>query len=163
MNLTNCLRAVSLVGLLTSVVNASNGTSSDVSDANSTSFQIADANSTSFQVSHATGTSFEVSHGTSFEIYSVAAAAKMNCTSGLRTFDPRLHKREYVIGVDAIRGTEAAMKEYSPVFADYLTATAGQRFVPPITFKILPSTDILADVDAGLIDFFYAGPAIINW
>jgi hypothetical protein len=145
MHLTNCLRTVSLLGLLTSVASASNGTSFEVSAANSTSFEVSNAN------------------GSTFEIYSVAASAKMNCTSGLRTFDPRLHKREYVVGVHTIRGVEAAMKEYSSVFADYLTATAGQRFVPPITFKILPSAEMLAGTEAGLFDFFFAAPNIINW
>lgn len=145
MNLAYSLRTLSFIGLLTSVVNASNDTS--------------------FQGSGANETSFGVSEGANFEVYSVAASTKMNCTSGLRTFDPRVHKSEYVIGIHAIRGAEAATKEYAPVFAAYLTATAGRRFVPPITFKVLASTyDVLLDnVEAGLVDFFYGPANTINW
>ena len=65
-------------------------------------------------------------------------ATSPGCNLGKRPLDPLQHKRKYRLGVHAIRGEEAAYKEYNQVFSDYLTATAGQRFDPPIEFEMVP-------------------------
>ena len=64
----------------------------------------------------------------------------LDCTSGFREFNPSLHKKTYYIGLHAPGGVEVALREYNLTFDDYLTATAGQRFDPPIEFKIKPTT-----------------------
>ncbi|CAJ1954719.1 unnamed protein product [Cylindrotheca closterium] len=51
-------------------------------------------------------------------------------------FNPEKHKTVYKLGVLANRGVEAAYKSYNSTFSDYLTATAGKRFDPPITFEM---------------------------
>ena len=90
---------------------------------------------------------------------------QMDCTSNLRTFDERVHKKKYKVAVHAIRGAwtsvwvwvgklehmylilsiccftkgfEAAFQEYNLTFAQYLTQTAGRRFDPPIEFEMQP-------------------------
>ena len=63
---------------------------------------------------------------------------QMDCVKGLRQFDPIRHKSVYNIGVQAIHGIEAAYTHYQRLFEDYLTATAGLRFIPPISFRLRP-------------------------
>ena len=52
--------------------------------------------------------------------------------------DELVHKRTYRIAVHAIRGFESALQYYNTTFEAYLSATAGQRFDPPIEFELVP-------------------------
>lgn len=72
-----------------------------------------------------------------------------------------LEKRVWTVGVLAIRGFEAAYKEFNQTFNDYLTATAGQRFDPPIQFELKPLNflTLFSDSEAGLVDFIYVNPS----
>ena len=49
-----------------------------------------------------------------------------DCASGLRQYDPLIHKPLYKIGVHATSDTETAMRELNLTFDKYLTATAGK-------------------------------------
>eukprot|EP00934_Nitzschia_sp_Nitz4_P000730 Nitzschia sp. Nitz4//scaffold400_size11000//6496//9915//NITZ4_009055-RA/size11000-processed-gene-0.2-mRNA-1//-1//CDS//3329551059//730//frame0 len=51
-------------------------------------------------------------------------------------YNSALYKNKYTIGVLAISGEAATYARYTSTFQDYLTATAGARFDPPIEFEI---------------------------
>lgn len=96
------------------------------------------------------------------DVYS--AMTDTDCLAGLHTFNPLSQKPVYRVGVHAIRGEEAAFAEYNKVFSDYLTATAGQRFDPPLQFEMVPVTfqGLFDAVEKEEIDFFYANPSIYS-
>eukprot|EP00522_Entomoneis_paludosa_P009886 CAMPEP_0172454726 /NCGR_PEP_ID=MMETSP1065-20121228/11634_1 /TAXON_ID=265537 /ORGANISM="Amphiprora paludosa, Strain CCMP125" /LENGTH=1107 /DNA_ID=CAMNT_0013207105 /DNA_START=52 /DNA_END=3375 /DNA_ORIENTATION=+ len=72
-----------------------------------------------------------------------------------------LEKQVWTVGVLAIRGFEAAYREFNTTFADYLTATAGQRFDPPIEFQLKPLNflTLFEDSEQGNVDFIYVNPS----
>ena len=76
----------------------------------------------------------------------------------------QLRKNVYTVGVLAIRGFEAAHDEFNTTFADYLTATAGKRFDPPIQFKMKPLNflTLFSDSEARLVDFIYVNPSAFS-
>jgi serine/threonine protein kinase/ABC-type phosphate/phosphonate transport system substrate-binding protein len=76
-------------------------------------------------------------------------------------FDASRHKEVYTVGVLAIRGFEAAFKEFNGTFNDYLSATAGQRFDPPIRFELKPLNflTLFSDAEASLVDYIYVNPS----
>jgi hypothetical protein len=82
----------------------------------------------------------------------------LDCESGVRPFDPLRHKKTYFVGIHAPGGEYVARQEYNLTFEEYLTATAGQRFSPPIEFKMTTSSRPIHDwVDQKQeIDFFYS-------
>lgn len=61
----------------------------------------------------------------------------------------------------AIRGFEAAFAEFNATFGEYLTATAGQRFDPPIQFQLKPLNflTLFSDAQAQDVDFIYVNPS----
>ena len=80
-------------------------------------------------------------------------------------------KLEYRVGVLAIRGQDAAYAEFNKTFSDYLTSTAGKRFSPAITFKLIPLNFIALfdDVEkatqtsgADGVDFIYVNPSAFS-
>lgn len=78
-----------------------------------------------------------------------------------RPFDPIFHKRRYVIAEHSTAGTEDALRQYNMTFAQYLTATAGRRFDPPIEFDFVARKhmqDIFDGIDGGEFDFVFANP-----
>jgi len=89
-----------------------------------------------------------------------------DCMSGLKKFDPDMHKKVYYVGVHAPGGIETAWKEHNITFEQYLTATAGQRFDPPIEFKMITTTAPLYDwIDGGAeedIDFYYSDTGVYS-
>lgn len=54
-----------------------------------------------------------------------------DCASGLRQFDPLVHKPVYRIGVHATSDDETALREFNLTFDQYLTATAGKGMNVP--------------------------------
>jgi len=81
-------------------------------------------------------------------------------------FDPRSRKRgnKFRVGVNAIRGFDAAIEEYTLVFEDYLTATVGRKFDPPLEFEMVPMTfeDLYQNGESGDMDFFLANPGVFS-
>lgn len=100
------------------------------------------------------------SHGTS----SWAAFAQRDCDGDKIQFDQYLHNSSYTIGVHATLDLESAMAATRQVFADYLTATAGMRFEPPIQFNVIPNyyDGIFTAITNGEIDFLYSNPAVYS-
>ena len=58
---------------------------------------------------------------------------------GYQAFDPLVHKEVYTVGVQASGGVDTAWREFNLTFAEFLSATAGRRFQPPISFEMEPS------------------------
>lgn len=81
-----------------------------------------------------------------------------------KPFDPRKHKPVYKVGVLAIRGFQAAYTEFNRTFVDYLTATVGQRYDPPISFELKPLNfiSLFADTQAANVDFIYVNPSAFS-
>jgi hypothetical protein len=82
----------------------------------------------------------------------------------VKPFDPRKHKPVYQVGVLAIRGFEAAYNEFNRTFVDYLTATVGQRYDPPISFELKPLNfiSLFADTETANVDFIYVNPSAFS-
>lgn len=85
-------------------------------------------------------------------------------TTSRHDLNPRTHKTKYRVAVEAFHGFEAAKTEYEKIFTDYLTATAGQRFNPPIEFEMFPVTfqglfHAIGDEDSQQeVDFVFSNP-----
>ena len=88
----------------------------------------------------------------------------MDCSSDKRQFKPRVHKQKYRVAVHATRGFDAAYNKYNKIFTDYLTATAGQRFEPPISFEMVPVNfkGLFDSVESQEVDLFFADPGIYS-
>ena len=72
-------------------------------------------------------------------------AGELNCVSGYRDFDPLTQKQVYTVGVHAPAGTQQAWKAYNLTFEEYLDRTVGDRWDPPIRFRMKPTDDPLRD------------------
>lgn len=87
-------------------------------------------------------------------------------SEAIHLYDIGTHRRssKFRVGVDGIRGFEAAIQEYSLVFGEYLTKTAGRKFDPPLEFEMVPMTpEGLSDSgQTGDIDFFFANPGVFS-
>mmetsp|Transcript_15045 Transcript_15045/g.34239 ORF Transcript_15045/g.34239 Transcript_15045/m.34239 type:complete len:1000 (-) Transcript_15045:932-3931(-) len=83
---------------------------------------------------------------------------ELDCSMGKRQFDPLLQKETYYVGVHAPAGVETAWREYNLTFQEYLDQSVGERFDPPINFKMKVSADPLLDwVDnKDEVDFMYS-------
>jgi hypothetical protein len=91
-------------------------------------------------------------------------AGKLNCAHGMRRFDPLTQKRTYYVGVHATAGVETAWREFNLTFEEYLTRTVGQRWEPPLTFKMKVTSDPLRDwVDnEEEVDFMYSDTGVFS-
>lgn len=80
------------------------------------------------------------------------------------TFDPFIHKHNYTIAVHATRGLESAFNEVEKVFSQFLSATAGQRFDPPIQFNVVPYyfDGLFTAIENEEMDFLYANPGVYS-
>ncbi len=78
--------------------------------------------------------------------------------------NPFIHKSLYTVGVHAVRGLDLSFNEVNQVFAEYLTATAGQKFDPPIQFNVVVYhfSDVLTAIENKEIDFLYANPGVYS-
>ncbi|CAB9524509.1 activated protein kinase catalytic subunit alpha-1 [Seminavis robusta] len=93
-------------------------------------------------------------------------SGRPDCFAGLRKFDPLIHKKVYQIGVHAPGGIDTAWREFNTTFVDYLTATAGQRFDPPISFNMTtsdqPITDWVDGREENEMDFIYSDTGVMS-
>ena len=74
------------------------------------------------------------------------------------------HKSTYTVGVHAVRGLELSIQETTKVFSDYLTATAGKKFNPPIQFNVAAYFfgDLLDAIENQEVDFLYTNPGVYS-
>lgn len=73
-----------------------------------------------------------------------------------------MHKPKYRVGVYNSEGDELAYEYYNLTFVDYLTATAGRKFDPPIQFEMVPVTmsDLMNMAETEEVDFMFASSAV---
>ena len=90
--------------------------------------------------------------------------ADNGCITRIHNFDPLQHKARYRVGIYSSESDEVVYRMYNVTYAQYLTATAGQRFDPPIQFDIVPvSLDSLANKAATEeVDFFFSSSAVFS-
>ncbi|CAB9522693.1 activated protein kinase catalytic subunit alpha-1 [Seminavis robusta] len=75
--------------------------------------------------------------------------------------------RIYRVAVLAFRGVDTAQEQWSLLFGDYLTATAGKRFDPPVSFEMVPvpfglEREPVDEFIQGGYDFVYANPSMFS-
>ncbi len=87
-----------------------------------------------------------------------------NCVFDKIKIDPFIHKPSYSIGVHAVLSLDEAFVETNKLFAEYLSATAGQKFDPPIMFNAMPHyfDGIFTAIENDEMDFLYANPGIYS-
>ena len=79
---------------------------------------------------------------------------------------PAGHSGIYSVGLLAIRGVETAFAEFNSTFAEYLTATVGPKFDPPIRFELVPlsfggeHSVVDAAQEPGRFDFLFMNPSL---
>lgn len=93
------------------------------------------------------------------QLLNVCVAQDEPCVGNKIPFDSLRHKSKYRVAIDGT-GFERSMRLYNTTFAQYLTATAGKRFDPPITFELYPTdyNGLMEAVQLELVDFFYSNP-----
>jgi hypothetical protein len=91
-------------------------------------------------------------------------AGELNCAHGLREFNPLTQKRVYHIGVHAPAGIDTAWREFNLTFEAYLNAAVGERWNPPIEFKMKATESPLVDwIDNKEdVDFMYSDTGIYS-
>lgn len=74
------------------------------------------------------------------------------------------NKEVYKVGVLADRGVDAAFNEFNVTFSDYLTASVGAKFDPPIRFELKPLDfiSLFTDVEEKNVDFIYTNPSAFS-
>ena len=88
----------------------------------------------------------------------------IGCSSGFFKTDPLIHKSTYRVGVYAAEGHETATLQFNLTFAEYLTATAGKRFDPPIAFEMMPANlhELFDAAEEEEIDFVFSSPGVYS-
>ncbi|KAL3936605.1 MAG: hypothetical protein SGBAC_008109 [Bacillariaceae sp.] len=79
-------------------------------------------------------------------------------------FDPSVHKQAYKVGSYQL-GNRGLMRTFNVTFEDYLTATAGKRFDPPIQFEFntFQDNNIAYDLlESREMDFVFTNPFQIS-
>lgn len=86
------------------------------------------------------------------------------CTTIIHNFDPLVHKPRYTVGIYSSESDEVVYRMYNVTYAQYLTATAGRRFDPPIEFDIVPvNLDTLSKKALKEeVDFFFSSSAVFS-
>lgn len=86
------------------------------------------------------------------------------CIARTRYFNPLIHKPRYRVGIYSSESDEVVYDMYNVTFAQYLTATAGQRFDPPIEFDIIPVTleSLSQKAIKEEVDFFFSSSAVFS-
>jgi len=96
----------------------------------------------------------------------VGARQLQQCDScvPLIPFDSTVHKPVYTVGTFRLKNL-LILDTFDTTFQDYLTATAGKRFDPPIKFEanFFPDHDLAYDlVEAQEIDFVFENPFVAS-
>ena len=85
----------------------------------------------------------------------------LECGMNLNSWVLGKRKGIYRVGVLAIRGFEAAFEEFNSTFSDFLSASAGASFDPPIRFEVKPLdfNSIFKAAEVSEVDFIYVNPS----
>ena len=88
----------------------------------------------------------------------------VSCGTSKQQLDDYIRKDKYVIGIHAEHDEETYVYNHELIFQEYLTATAGQKFDPPIKFELIPVNleQVVGSVETQEVDFFYANPGFFS-
>ncbi len=94
----------------------------------------------------------------------VKVSRSLSCGTSKQRLDDYIRKDKYVIGIHTEHDQETYIYNHELIFQEYLTATAGQKFDPPIKFELIPVNleQIVASIDTQDVDFFYANPGFFS-
>ena len=75
-----------------------------------------------------------------------------------------IHKSTYTVAIHAVTALKAAYRDTHKVFGEYLTATAGQKFNPPIQFNVVSNyfAGLFDAIDNEELDFFLTNQGIYS-
>ncbi len=75
-----------------------------------------------------------------------------------------VHKPIYTIAVHVAPGEDQSVEETRKVFSEYLTATAGAMFDPPIQFNVVAHYfgDLITAIKNDDVDFIYSNPGVYS-
>lgn len=87
-----------------------------------------------------------------------------NCTTVVYKYNFLLHKPKYRVAVYANEGNDEAYRKYQTLFEDYLTATAGRKFDPPLQFEMVPvtQTDLVHLAEEEEVDFMFSSSSVYS-
>ncbi len=93
-----------------------------------------------------------------------AAQTQGDCSLTKIQQNPFVHKPTYTVAVHAFHGLDQSVQETRSVFSEYLTATAGQKFDPPIQFNVVAHhfTDLITAIENDDVDFLYSNPGVYS-
>ncbi len=93
-----------------------------------------------------------------------AAQTQGDCSFTKIKQNPFVHKPTYTVAVHSVHGLDQSVDETRKVFSDYLTATAGQNFDPPIQFNVVAHyfRDLVTAIENNDVDFLYSNPGVYS-
>ena len=91
-------------------------------------------------------------------------SSRSSCVTSQLQLDDYIRKDKYVIGKHTEHDEETYVYNHELIFQEYLTATAGQKFDPPIKFELIPVNleQVVGSVETQEVDFFYANPGFFS-
>ena len=95
---------------------------------------------------------------------SVEVSRSLTCGTSKQRLDDYIRKDKYVIGIQPKHDKDNYIYNSELIFQEYLTATAGQKFDPPIKFELVPADfeQIIRSIETQEVDFFYANAGIYS-
>ena len=95
---------------------------------------------------------------------SVEVSRSSTCGTSKQRLDDYIRKDKYVIGIQPKHDKDNYIYNSELIFQEYLTATAGQKFDPPIKFELVPADfeQIIRSIETQEVDFFYANAGIYS-
>ena len=88
-----------------------------------------------------------------------------DCVVLVHQHNPFIHKTVYRVGYLAREGVELAMSLYGKTFGEYLSATAGKHFDPPVLFEFVPvaiQSTFMRMIEAQEIDIVFAPVSFVS-
>ena len=90
--------------------------------------------------------------------------SRSSCETTKKQLDDYIRKDKYIIGIQPKHDKENYIYKSELIFQEFLTATAGQKFDPPITFELIPASfeQIISSIETQEVDFFFANAGLYS-
>ena len=94
-------------------------------------------------------------------LFPQATVDASSCPAPNVTLPSTVTQYSYKVGVLAIRGFDAAYKEFNLLFGEYLNRKLGDVFHPKVNFTMVPLdfTTLYTWVETKIVDFIYVNPS----